>query len=747
MSAALLLLTFIVILATHPLGVFIVNLYNAKIPRTQYRFYELTFPNDVRVDQVVDWWASVAATFGRSTLFRNPAQSIVVEMRADSTGIKHRVGLPWQHTELLEQLRAHLVGIHAEERELESLPTWTYAAEAGVHDSTRQLNVEKIEAQARRILSAATAELKRGDAVGVQLVISPIARGGNIIQDVAKLLSGPNKTSREVEADQKAKQSQHQFKTVLRVVAASDTPAHGKKLVYNIRDAYKALNTNASYIKRTRTKRSSVIQAFNHAAPPVTYPAQVSSLELTALSTFPVGGPMIPGLQLGRTRYLPPNETILRNGRRLGLSYQDRPVAISPVDACRHMYLIGPSGLGKSTFLTNMKQQDIERGDGVVSIETKDHAQFIRDLNTVPPERVKDALVWDFTDQDWPVGFNVLRGGNLASRVDGLTQVFARGDNDTYYRDIMYHGLHTLAHFPEMTIVDLVPFLSASLKGANPMLKAWRDGLIDRLPKTGEFYQYWKSFETFNDGERRQRIQPVLNRLWEVTNRRDLRNAFGQSESTIDFREVMRDNKLLFIYIPDSLGETTVSILTSLIFRELWDAVRDVEKNRPTHFYGDEAHRLRNVNIAEVLSLARSFKYGINLANQYRAQLPTETQAALTNVGTIAAFKLDGPDAQWMQSLMGKAVTADDFMALGPHEVIARIAINGGSSAPTWFKTLQPFEPHGLASEVRDRSRARHSTPSKKVDEAILRRRTPPTKTETKRERTFGTRVKEDSDE
>lgn len=694
--------------------------------KIQHRFYAVTLPSDFTLDQMLDFLDSLSTGLSRG-------HHVVLELWADKYGIKHRVGIPWQHTELLSQLRTHITGIHIVEDKRPGIPEWKHVVEVGVSNNLLPFNLQRVEAQVRRLLGAAIADQKADDITLIQLVVRPGQRikGPSQSREVSSsnwaldaLWKGTRADPDEV-ASRRANAAQNQFRAVLRIASFSDTNAHAKKLIDNIRRAYKVPETaDIHFTDRWYIPKQSRIERINRAVRPG-FPFEfINATEVAAFAAWPIGSPMIAGLTIGKTRYLPPNETISKIGRRLGLSYQDRPIAISPEDTCRHMYVLGPSGYGKTTLLANGLQQDIERGDGAVVIESKGDL-YRAALNAVPKERIADAVVMDLTDQEWPVGLNILHGGNINRRVDELTRLFARGDADIYFRDLMYHGLHTLSRFPELTIVDLVPFLWPQ----DAMTKAWRDNLINRLPKNDVLYHYWKTFISLKDSEKKQRVQPVLNRLWEVTNRPDIRNILGQSESTIDLRQIMSENKLLFVYIPDSIGEQTVSLLTSLLFKELWDAVRDVVdvKTRPTHLYLDEAQRLSGyTNLAETLSLARSFKYGLNLANQYKSQLGPDVQAAITNASTLAAFKLDGPDAKWIADIMGKAITPDDFMNLGPHEVIARLAINGGSSSPTWFKTLPQFDPHGQAREVVESSRSQFSRSAKKVNELILQRRSAP---------------------
>jgi type IV secretory pathway VirB4 component len=59
-------------------------------------------------------------------------------------------------------------------------------------------------------------------------------------------------------------------------------------------------------------------------------------------------------------------ETDFRNQRtRFGIKSRDRT---------RHMYVIGKSGVGKSTMLENMAIQDIQNGEGIAVLDP--HGSF-----------------------------------------------------------------------------------------------------------------------------------------------------------------------------------------------------------------------------------------------------------------------------------------------------------------------------------------------------------------------------------
>jgi DNA helicase HerA-like ATPase len=81
------------------------------------------------------------------------------------------------------------------------------------------------------------------------------------------------------------------------------------------------------------------------------------------------------------------------------------PVVFSREERERHLYIVGKSGSGKSTFLFNLAMGDILAGEGGAVIDP--HGDLALDiLDRIPPYRINDVCYLDVTDDEQPVGFN-----------------------------------------------------------------------------------------------------------------------------------------------------------------------------------------------------------------------------------------------------------------------------------------------------------------------------------------------------
>ena len=78
------------------------------------------------------------------------------------------------------------------------------------------------------------------------------------------------------------------------------------------------------------------------------------------------------------------------------------PFGIRENDRSRHLYVIGKTGMGKSTLLENMAVQDIQNGEGMAFIDPHGKTAELL-LNYVPQERIKDVLYFAPFDMEHPI--------------------------------------------------------------------------------------------------------------------------------------------------------------------------------------------------------------------------------------------------------------------------------------------------------------------------------------------------------
>lgn len=73
----------------------------------------------------------------------------------------------------------------------------------------------------------------------------------------------------------------------------------------------------------------------------------------------------------------------------------------------RHMVIVGMTGSGKTTMLERMVLEDIDAGRGVGLIDPHGDL-YDKILKQIPKSRSNDVVLFDLTDIEFPVGFNIL---------------------------------------------------------------------------------------------------------------------------------------------------------------------------------------------------------------------------------------------------------------------------------------------------------------------------------------------------
>ena len=84
---------------------------------------------------------------------------------------------------------------------------------------------------------------------------------------------------------------------------------------------------------------------------------------------------------------------------------------IKEEDKFRHVYIVGKTGTGKSTFISNMIISDMQAGNGICVLDP--HGELVDQIiESVPPNRINDVILFDISDTEYPIGFNLLQADN-----------------------------------------------------------------------------------------------------------------------------------------------------------------------------------------------------------------------------------------------------------------------------------------------------------------------------------------------
>jgi DNA helicase HerA-like ATPase len=154
----------------------------------------------------------------------------------------------------------------------------------------------------------------------------------------------------------------------------------------------------------------------------------MSPEELAALWHLPHEGFGVPEIAWAPGRQLPASSETARiaEGVVLGenrYAGRKREIRLPYADRATHVYVVGKTGVGKSTLLHHVIRQDIAAGKGVGVIDP--HGRLVRDIlrSSIPPEREDDVVIVDLAQANYPPPLNPFAVPEGVPREVALNQV------------------------------------------------------------------------------------------------------------------------------------------------------------------------------------------------------------------------------------------------------------------------------------------------------------------------------------
>lgn len=403
------------------------------------------------------------------------------------------------------------------------------------------------------------------------------------------------------------------------------------------------------------------------------------------------------------------------------------PFGIKRIDRKRHMYVIGKTGMGKSTLLENMAIQDIRNGEGLAFIDPHGSTAD-KLLEYVPEDRIDDVLYFAPFDMEYPVAFNVMEDVGYDKRhlvVSGLMSAFRKIWVDAWSARMEYilsNTLLALLEYPDSTLLDV-----------NRMLinKNFRKKVVENITDTTVKSFWVDEFANYGDRYTQEATPAIQNKIGQFTSNPLIRNIIGQPKSSFDIRQMMDDRKIMIINLSKGrVGEGNASLLGSMLVTKIYLAAMSradlsagqLKESPSFYFYVDEFQSFANQSFADILSEARKYNLNLIIAHQYVEQMEEEVRdAVFGNVGTTAVFRVGPFDAEVLETIFKPKFEATDLVNLGFAQIYLTLMIDGVGSQPFSATTLPPFDPPPAThvDEIIAFSRKTYGAPRASVEKSI----------------------------
>jgi len=371
-----------------------------------------------------------------------------------------------------------------------------------------------------------------------------------------------------------------------------------------------------------------------------------------------------------------------------------RPVVLALEDRRRHLYVVGKTGMGKTTLIQNMIVADMLAGRGICLVDPHgDLAESITAL--VPKHRTNDVILFDAGSREHVLSFNPLEC-NDASRIDQVTSGVVSAMKKLY--DSWGPRLEDTLRNAVFAIVER----GGNLLSVMQLLgeKAYREQVVPliRDPIVRSFWMH--EFASWSDNYRTEAVAAIQNKLRPFLTSTNIRAIVSQPGRSLDLRSVMDQGRVLIVNLSKGrLGEDNSTLLGALLVTSIQQAAMtraDVPEIERCDFslYVDEFQNFTTGSFASVLSEARKYRLSLIVAHQYLSQLDDPTaNAVFGNVGSIITFQVGSDDAERLAEQLGKhpgQITTENLTGLPKYTACVRLLVDGMPSKPFSMQTLPP---------------------------------------------------------
>lgn len=546
---------------------------------------------------------------------------------------------------------------------------------------------------------------------------------GDDFQDDKKELTGPQKEAIELIEKKTTKLG---YEVKIRILCFGNDSIDAKNKLQSIIGTFKQFNLtnlNGFAAKRISTNEQKELEAYKKRSFWVGgYVLNVT--ELASLFHLPSVAVETPSIVWSTSKVAEPpsnlptkentNESDLTIFAKTDFRGLEQEFGIKTDDRSKHMYIVGKTGMGKTSLLQNMVIDDMQKGRGLAVVDP--HGDFVDTvLNYVPSNRINDVVLFDPGDRDNPIAFNLLEQVEDDFKpivTSGLIAIFKKLWSESWgprLEHILRYTFLALLDYPRSTFLHVPRLLSDEI---------FREEVLKRVkdPVVKEFWEV--EFNGYPDRMRQEAISPIQNKIGQFLASTTIRNIVGQPVTSMNMREIMDKEQILLVKVAKGIvGEDNAALLGAMMITKMQLAAMSradisAENRVPFNLYVDEFQNFATESFASILSEARKYKLNLHVANQYIEQMEDVVRGAVFgNVGTLVTFRVGATDADYLAKEFAPTFTPEDLTNLEKFHIYLRMTIDGISSPAYSGMTLPlPEDKTSNREKVVRVSRERYGT-------------------------------------
>lgn len=384
-------------------------------------------------------------------------------------------------------------------------------------------------------------------------------------------------------------------------------------------------------------------------------------------------------------------------GKATDITGVSRKITIGDMDLKRHYQIVGQTGTGKSTMLSQLILNAIAGGYGLTFFDP--HGTTIDTiLRALPSKYAKRVRVVRLGDAEHPVPLNMWDSGDPQKEektISELCELFSDIFDPKregfvgprYERWLSLFLKASLAFLGRRASFESITVLSRSRENMKKLVSA----IQGKYPQLAESIK--EEYANNNSPDFNDLISWFLCKFQRLTSVKQLRRTLGAGANALDFKNTIDTDTVTLIDLASPvIGTNAARIAGTLTMMKLWNAALERKERDRTHIIVvDEAALFQTNPMPRMLAESRKFGISMVLCHQHEGQLTQVIRDALeANSANFSAFRLSPKDAYLASVRFDDEKLSKELAGLDAFKAVTSISVDGIQSAPFTLRVEIP---------------------------------------------------------